>query len=200
MLGMAYIGSDSALHRLSAGVKLMGLMFICTGVFIVNSGIVLAAVALFSGTLYCLAKVTVHQLVRLFKSMIFPALLLFMAQIFFNDLSSAMYTVTRFMVILSLAMLMTVTTTTSQLIDTINHGLRVIVSREKANKVSLAISLAIRYIPKIREIFTEVKEAQQVRGLKNSWHSLAMITIIRVLKSADEMSDAITARSAGTHL
>ena len=62
-------------------------------------------------------------------------------------------------------------------------------------KVGLAISLAIRFIPAVAAIVEEVREAQRARGQDRSMIALAVPVIIRLLKMADEIAEAIDASS-----
>ncbi len=62
------------------------------------------------------------------------------------------------------------------------------------DKVSLAISLALRFIPVLGRITTEVREAQKARGLERSVIAVAMPLAIRAIKMADDISDAIDSR------
>ena len=61
-------------------------------------------------------------------------------------------------------------------------------------KVSLALSLALRFIPVLAQITQEVREAQRVRGLENSVIALAIPLFVRPLRMSDDIADAIEAR------
>ena len=65
-------------------------------------------------------------------------------------------------------------------------------------KVSLAIAMAIRFIPLISGLVHEVREAQRVRGLERSILAVAMPVIVRTLKMGNEIAEALDARSFGT--
>ncbi len=67
----------------------------------------------------------------------------------------------------------------------------------KIEKVSLAISLAIRFIPVLVSITAEVRAAQRVRGLERNIFAIAMPVIIRTLKMGNEIAEALDARSFG---
>jgi biotin transport system permease protein len=62
------------------------------------------------------------------------------------------------------------------------------------DKVSLAISLALRFIPVLGRITMDVREAQKARGLERSVIAVALPVAIRAIKMADEISDAIDSR------
>jgi len=52
----------------------------------------------------------------------------------------------------------------------------------------------LRFIPVLAQITTEVREAQKARGMEHSIVAVAMPVAIRMLKMADDISDAIDAR------
>ncbi|MFX8437245.1 energy-coupling factor transporter transmembrane component T, partial [Acinetobacter baumannii] len=61
-------------------------------------------------------------------------------------------------------------------------------------KASLAISLAIRFVPLIAEITAQVREAQAARGLEHNVFAVAMPVLHRTIKMAGDIADAIDAR------
>lgn len=63
------------------------------------------------------------------------------------------------------------------------------------SKVSMVISMAIRFIPLLSEKFNEVREAQRTRGFDSNIFALAMPLIIRTIKMASEIAEALEARS-----
>ena len=62
-------------------------------------------------------------------------------------------------------------------------------------KVSLAISLALRFIPVLAAVTSEVREAQRARGLDANILAIAVPVVVRTLKMADDIAAAIEARS-----
>lgn len=63
------------------------------------------------------------------------------------------------------------------------------------SKLSMALSLAIRFIPVVSEKFNEVREAQQARGFDTNILALTMPLIIRTIKMASDVAEALDARS-----
>ncbi|UJF17190.1 energy-coupling factor transporter transmembrane protein EcfT [Vibrio sp. SS-MA-C1-2] len=195
MLISIYSQRQSCIHRLSAAIKLMALTIICTMVFIFGGWKILTITTFMTLLMYRLAKIEINTLFKALKPALWPVLFIFVAQCVINNYTIAIYTIIRLLVILSLASLVTFTTTTNQMLGSIEKGLSYVVNTERAKKISLAISLTIRFIPKVRETYLEIQDAQKARGVKNNWWALATVTIIRVLKSADDISDAINTRS-----
>lgn len=61
-------------------------------------------------------------------------------------------------------------------------------------RISLALSLTVRFIPEIRVRYLEVREAQYARGLQHRPLATLVPLIIRTLQSAEQIAEAIDAR------
>ena len=62
-------------------------------------------------------------------------------------------------------------------------------------RIALAISLSLRFIPLVRSVLDEVREAQRARGLERNLTALLVPLVVRTLKQADGTAQAIQARS-----
>ncbi|WP_197481036.1 energy-coupling factor transporter transmembrane component T, partial [Rhodococcus sp. EPR-157] len=62
------------------------------------------------------------------------------------------------------------------------------------DRVGLMLALAIRCIPILATIVHEVSEARKARGLQWSMTALATPVLVRALRTADAMGDALIAR------
>jgi biotin transport system permease protein len=56
------------------------------------------------------------------------------------------------------------------------------------------LSLALRFIPLLFEKFQEIREAQRARGLDRNLLALLMPLLIKTLRMAGDLTDAIEAR------
>lgn len=61
-------------------------------------------------------------------------------------------------------------------------------------QIALALSMAIRFIPELKRVYLEVREAQHARGLGNNPLAVSVPLVIRSLKIADETAEALDAR------
>lgn len=61
-------------------------------------------------------------------------------------------------------------------------------------RISLALSLTVRFIPEIRTRYLQVREAQYARGLQHRPVATLVPLIIRTLQSAEQIAEAIDAR------
>jgi len=190
-----YAPGNSILHRLSPGPKMLALMIGATVLFLNQSLAltIMACVAVLS--LYPLAGLPLKQAAHQLRPLLWIFLLFFAVQWWFSGLELAAYVVLRLAALILLASLVTLTTRSSDMIDTMTWALGFLrpLGANPA-KVGLAISLALRFIPVLAQITQEVREAQKARGLERSVIAVAMPVAIRTLKMADDISDAIESR------
>lgn len=90
-------------------------------------------------------------------------------------------------------------TITTSFDDMLNFFATLVKPLEKAGanprQIALSLSLTVRFIPEIRTIYMEVREAQMARGLQASPVALITPLVVRILLSAEEVSGALDARS-----
>lgn len=193
-----YFNSDSPIHSLPAGLKLSFLVVLGTTLFLISNipPIVAALVGIFF--LYIVAKIPFRLLIAQIKPALFLLAVIFLAQGLINSWELGLLVVVRFAVLILAASLVTLTTLTSDLVMAIERALSPFSRWVPVEKVSLAISLAIRFIPVIATLTKEVREAQRVRGLEKNIFAVAMPVVIRTLKMGDQVAEALDARSFDT--
>ncbi|GAA5098249.1 hypothetical protein GCM10023260_08610 [Bartonella acomydis] len=126
----------------------------------------------------------------------FLLVLLFVFQTLFDSWLSGVEVILRLVILFSLSSLISFTTKVSDMVDTIEAGLQLFrCFGINPSKVSMVISMAIRFIPLLSEKFNEVREAQQARGLNTNIVALAIPLIIRTIRMASEVAEALEARS-----
>ncbi|MBO9472922.1 energy-coupling factor transporter transmembrane protein EcfT [Shimia sp. R10_1] len=190
-----YSPGHSPLHRMRPSLKMGALMVGATLLMINQSLPITVAAALAILALYPLAQLTLKQAFAQVRPLLWIFVLFFAVQWYFSGLTLATYVVLRLAALILLASLVTLTTRSSDMIDTMTRALRLLRPLGvNPAKVSLAISLALRFIPVLAQIMTEVREAQKARGLERSVIAVAMPMAIRAIKMADDISDAIDSR------
>jgi biotin transport system permease protein len=190
-----YSPGSSILHRLAPGIKVSALM-LCGSLLFLVDGLLIPSIALgFVVGLYRVAGLTMAQLWAQLRPAALLLVILFLVQGLITGWGVAVFIVLRFGVLLLLAGLVTLTTRSSDMIEAITRGLgwlRWI--GVNPSKVGLAFSLALRFIPVLATLTKEVREAQKARGLERSIIAVAIPVTVRMLKMADDISDAIDAR------
>lgn len=190
-----YAPGDSLLHRTRAGIKLILLAVAGTVVFLIRDPLILSLVLGGAVAVYVLNGLGLSKAWAQIKPVAVILVLILLAQGYFNSWLIGAIVTLRFASLLLFAGLLTLTTKVSDMIAGLEYGLSFLaplgVNQAKA---SLAIALALRFIPEMARITGEVREAQKLRGLERSLIALAIPVITRLLKMSDDIADAIDAR------
>jgi biotin transport system permease protein len=95
-----------------------------------------------------------------------------------------------------LALSVTLATRTSDMLDACEAILRPFERMGVLNaaRVSLAVSLVLRFVPEIFKHYQDIREAQMARGLEGNPVALMVPLLVRTLKSADDIATAIDSR------
>ena len=196
MIATLYANHDSSLHRLRPGVKLAALPILGTLLFALP-GLLPAILGLMLVlACYGMARIPAAVLLRQIRPVALVLVFIFLAQLWMAGLPVAVLAILRFLALILAASLVTLTTRTSDMINALERGFSLFAfAGVDAAKCSLAISLVIRFIPVIQTVFAEVREAQAARGRSGSLFALAVPVVVRTLKMADEIAEAIDARS-----
>ncbi|MFB2530873.1 energy-coupling factor transporter transmembrane protein EcfT [Paracoccus sp. p3-h83] len=190
-----YHPGDSLIHRLPAGAKLValaaaGTLMVLTAAPAVIGGFLVAVLAL-----YAAAQAPARLIWAQIRPLIWVLAILFAAQWVFVGPLPAVVIVTRLAGLVLLAGLVTLTTRSSAMIETITRALSPLARFGlRPARISLTLSLALRFIPVMAQITDEVRQAQRARGLDRSIIALTVPVIVRMLKMADDIAQAIDAR------
>ncbi|MEU6190862.1 energy-coupling factor transporter transmembrane protein EcfT [Nocardia sp. NPDC047038] len=195
MIGL-YRPGDSPLHRIPAGVKLVLLLasIVATTVFVRTPPQVLAAGAVVAG-LFALAGIPWRVAVAQLRPLVWMLLIIAVFQVLITSPARAAVVCGLLVVSVALAALFTLTTRVSDLLDAVTRWLgplrRVGVDPER---IGLLLALAIRCVPLLAGIVHDVAEARRARGLEWSMTALVTPVLVRALRTADAMGDALAAR------
>ncbi|RIY01356.1 energy-coupling factor transporter transmembrane protein EcfT [Aureimonas flava] len=196
MIADLYRPGPSPLHRLPAAAKLAALAAIGTALFAVPSlALSLGALALAS-ILFAVARLGWRFAGRSMKAVLPVVLLVGAFQVWFAGWHEGALFAARLAALLLLAGLVTATTRPSDMADTIARAavpLRPL--GVDPRRIGLAFGLAIRFVPVLAAVASDIREAQAARGLHRSVLALAVPLVLRTLKTADEVAEAIEARS-----
>ncbi|MEF2074498.1 energy-coupling factor transporter transmembrane component T family protein [Consotaella aegiceratis] len=190
--------SHSVVHRLPLGWKLLAVAVAGTGLMLVDDWRIMAAALAVVCLFYGLAGLTWRDGLRQLRPLAWVLAVLFVVQTLLQSWALGVLVVLRIAVLVLLAALVTLTTRSDALIAAIEKALAPF-ARLGVNpaKVGLAFSLALRFIPVIGEQARQIREAQQARGLGSRPLAMVLPLIVRTLKTASDVADAIEARSAG---
>lgn len=190
-----YSAGHSLIHRLPAGFKLLLLCGAGIGLFYITDWRAMLGMLAGCMLLYPLARVPLRLLLRQLYALFWLIGLLAAFQWWTQGWQVATTASARLLTLLLLANLLTITTRTTAIIDALTRalkGLRFVGLNPE--RISLTISLTLRFLPVIIEVTHEVRAAQKARGLEFSLLATAVPVIVRTLKMADDIADAIDAR------
>lgn len=194
------------LHRLRAGVKLIGL-FIFAALVIAFRGTLLGpftglvsttAALLISFVLTLLAGMRGRDLLRVLRRFAIVAVLLFAFQAWQHGWLHAYEIVGGLLALILAASAFTASTVVDEMLDTITWALgplrRV---GAKPESVALAFSLTITSIPVILGVARETQSAAKARGLERHPRALLVPFALRTVAHAQLTGEALAARGLG---
>ncbi|WP_445658401.1 energy-coupling factor transporter transmembrane component T [Achromobacter sp. NCFB-sbj8-Ac1-l] len=197
MIEPLYIPGDSPLHRLPAWLKLLALAAAGAGLFLLHDPRGLALACLVAALLLRLAGATVAGVWTQVRGLAWVLLAVALFTGCFQGWQEALAVVLRIAAMVGLALAVTLSTRTSDLIAVCERVLMPLqrIGLVDAGKVALALALALRFVPEIWRNFHEIREAQAARGLGANPAALIVPLVVLTLKRAQEVAEAIDARS-----
>ncbi|MEV6560389.1 energy-coupling factor transporter transmembrane protein EcfT [Nocardia sp. NPDC051756] len=195
MIGL-YRPGDSLLHRMPAGAKLLLLIgsIVAATVFVRNPIEVGVAGVVVAG-LFALARIPVKVAVAQLRPMVWMLLIIAVFQVLITSPARAVVVCGVLLISVALAALVTLTTRVTDLLDTVTRALGPLRRfGVDPDRVGLLLALAIRCVPLLAGIVHDVAEARRARGLQWSMTALATPVLVRALRTADAMGDALAAR------
>ncbi|WP_211373397.1 energy-coupling factor transporter transmembrane component T family protein [Agromyces allii] len=184
----------SIVHRAPALVKLGLLAVFVTVAALVSSLAWLAAASVGVVLLFALARVPARVALRQIVPILWVLAFAVPVQVLFGGWEAAAVMAVRLLVAVALAALYTLTTPVSETLDAMQALLRPLRRWVDADRVGLALALTIRCVPLLADLVREVMEARRARGAEGSLLALAVPVIVRALRTAEHLGEALTAR------
>ena len=192
-----YRPGTSLPHRLPAGLKLLVLLAAGVGSVFVDRPWQVAAALVVVGLGYVVAGLSLGVLLRQARPLAWILLLVGAFHVVVNGWERAVVVTGVILVLVLLAGLVTLTSRTSDLVDAL---VRVLGPLRRFGvdpaRIGLLLALGIRSVFVVAQIAQEVRDAQRARGLTASPRAYAVPLIIRSLRHADELGEALVARGA----
>jgi len=190
-----YLPGSSPVHRAPVGLKIAVMVLAGLGSVLLHRPVQVAVGLVLVGLGYAVARVSW----RLAVAQVRPLLWLLGATAVFHVVVSgwqrAVVVVGVIAMLVLLAALVTLTTRTTDMVDAIVRWLRPLHRvGVDAERVGLMLTLGIRCVPVVVGLAEEVRDAQRARGLTASPRAFAVPLIVRSLRHADALADALVAR------
>lgn len=217
-----YVPGQSLLHRLDPRLKLVAGFYTIALIFFCHTWLSYGVMLLFIGLCIGLAKMKLSFFLRGIRSMIWLILLTVALQILFSTgehvyfhwgiititqegLINGAYVFLRFVLIICISTLLTVTTSSLALADATESLLKPFGRLGlPVHEIALMLSIALRFIPTLADEAEKIMNAQRSRGVDFDSGSLftkvkAMIPLLIPLfvscfNRAEELADAMEAR------
>lgn len=195
MLTGLYRPDTSVLHRTPAAAKLAGLLLLTTVLVALRTPLAVAVGAAITVVTYAVARMRPKDLWAQVRPLRWVALVLVPFQLWSGGPTAAIVVVGTLLVAVGAAGLVTLTTRVTEMLDAMLWLLRPLrrLGVDPA-RVALVLSMTIRAIPVLAATFDEVREARRARGLERSPRALITPLVVRTLRHADRLGEALAAR------
>ena len=193
MIGVYHPGT-SLVHRTPALVKLGLLAVIVTFIVLQTSLIALGAASVLVVGLFALARIPFPVAWRQVVPILWVLAFAVPVQVIFGGWEAAAMMALRLVIAVALAALYTLTTPVTATLDAMQVLLRPFRRWIDPDRVGLALALTIRCVPLLADLVREVMEARKARGAEGSVLALAVPVIVRALRTAEHLGEALTAR------
>ncbi|WP_270492872.1 energy-coupling factor transporter transmembrane component T family protein [Enterococcus thailandicus] len=217
-----YMPGDSFIHRLDPRAKLLASFYFIGIIFLANNWQTYLLLALFTLFAVSLSKVDMKFFIRGIRPLIWLILFTVALQVLFTSggevywhwgifnitqfgVLNGLFIFCRFVLIIFMSTLLTLTTPPLELSDAIEYLLRPLkVVRFPVHEISLMLSIALRFVPTLMDETEKIMNAQRARGVDFGEGSLVqkMKAIIPLLiplfvssfNRAEDLATAMEAR------
>ena len=217
-----YIPGDSVLHRMDPRAKLLASFYYIGIIFLARTWQAYALLLVFTLALIGISKIKLDFFIKGVKPLLWLILFTVLLQIFFTrgghvywqwgfltltqyGLINGVYIFMRFVFIIFMSTLLTLTTPPLSLADAIESILKPLkVVHFPVYEVALMLSIALRFVPTLMDETTKIMDAQRARGVDfgegNLFQQMKAIVPILIplfvssFNRADDLATAMEAR------
>jgi biotin transport system permease protein len=186
---------QSTLSRVRPGIR-FGFLFVAgIALYLITSPLVLACSLAVAVVALLLTRASASELLRPVLGLVIIIGVVVIMTGFTLGWSAALVSGLRLMTLCLFAYAISLATRFAEMLDVFERLLRPTrrLGLDPA-RISLALSLTVRFIPEIRTRYLQVREAQYARGLQHRPMATLVPLIIRTLQSAEQIAEAIDAR------
>lgn len=178
-----YVPGDSFIHRLDPRAKLLGAVFYIVIIFLANNWVTYALMALFALTAIHLSGINRQFFINGVKPLIWLILFTVVLQVLFTGgetvylslgpivisqegIINGIFIFIRFVLIIFMSTLLTLTTMPLSLTDAIEYLLRPFKAvKMPVHEIALMLSIALRFVPTLMDETEKIMNAQRARGV-----------------------------------
>lgn len=190
-----YVHARSPIHALPPAGKLLALALAGVAVVLTADPLPLALGLLAALALYPLARLPAAEALRQVRPIGWLVLIIVLAHALLGSWQTGVVAGLRFAILVLLATLVSLTTRVADMLATLEAALRPLRRFGLSPaKVALVLALAIRLVPLVFDEAQAVREAQRARGLERAPQALLVPLLVRMLRTANDLAEAIEAR------
>jgi len=190
-----FVPGESVLHRAPAGAKLLALALAAVLSVLIRQPWQVVVLLVVVVALYLVARIPWRTALAQGRPLLWFAAALTVFQLVVSGWEKAVVIVGGMLGLVLLAALVSLTTRTTEIVDAVVAGAaplrRVGVDPER---LGLLVALAVRAVPVIVDLAREVRQAQVARGAAASPTAFVVPLVVRSLRHADRLADALVAR------
>lgn len=195
-LGLYHPGR-SLLHRMPAGLKLLTMLAAVIGIVLLRQWWQLGLAALGVAALYALARIPLRVAWSQVRPLRYLIPVVAVLQVLLSGWQAAVRVCAMILLAVALAALVTLTTRVTAMLDTVARALGPLRrTGVDPDRVALLLAMTIRCIPLVVGIVAAASEARKARGLGFSLVALGAPIVVRSLRAADALGEALVARGA----
>ncbi|TDD63399.1 energy-coupling factor transporter transmembrane protein EcfT [Kribbella antibiotica] len=183
---MTYTAGTSIIHRLPAGAKVLALAVVSITTVVIERPWLTAAALALAATATVLARLPRRLLVKQWKAYLVVVGLLGGYQWLTDGPAKAFQVAGGLAALLALAGVVSATTRTTELLE--------LAVRCSTERVGITLALGIRSVAVVYDLARDVRAAQLARGLGFSLRAFAVPLVVRSLRQADGLAEALIAR------
>lgn len=190
-----YVPGTSVVHRVPAGWKLAVMLAVGAGSVLLDRAWQVASGLVLVLGLFLVAGLSLRLAWRQVWPLVWVVGAVAVFHVVVNGWERAALVVGVIALLVLLASLVTLTTRTTDMVDAVVAGCRPLrLLRVDPERIGLLLALSIRSVPVVVGLAEEVRDAQRARGLTASPRAFAVPLIVRSLRHADALGDALVAR------
>ena len=193
-----YEPGTSLLHRAPAGPSLLVVLLIAAGTVLTSDPWVLAGVCGLVALGYVVARVPWRRLRPLLRTLALLLVLIGLVQWWLLGPERALVIALRLVAAIGAASLFTLTTRVDDLVSAVERGLGPMRRfGVRPERVGLLVGLTIQSVGTLSAIAGQVRASAKARGAGGSVTAFAVPFMIRTLRHADALGEALAARGWG---
>jgi len=193
-----YEPGGSVLHRAPAGAKLLAVVALATAVVLIGSPWWLGGLLAVVLAGYVVARVPARRWLPLVRTLVIVSVVVFGVQWWLLGASAAAVVCLRLVTALAAASLFTLTTRVDDVVSTVERVARPLRRfGVRPETIGLLVGLTVQAIATLSGIAGEVRAAAKARGADRSPTAFVVPFLVRTLRHADQLGEALAARGAG---